>query len=124
MKSLIQNGEVAKSTIHGFGVFAKREIRKGETIEECPYIVSDPEEKNPERIQSYLFSGPTKRTTLILLGYGCVYNHSKNNNADYYSNDKKKVIVFYATRKIMKGEEIFSNYGKAYWKTRGIVPKH
>ena len=124
MKPLIQHGEVAKSTIHGFGVFAKKNFRKGDTIEECPYIVSGQEKKHPKKVQEYLFSGPTKKTTLILLGYGCVYNHSKNNNADYYSDDKKKVIVFYAIKKIKKGEEIFSNYGKLYWKSRGIKPKH
>jgi len=124
MKPLIQNGKAGKSAIHGFGVFAKKKFSKGDIIEECPYIISDREKKNPKKIQNYLFSGPTKKTTLILLGYGCVYNHSKNNNADYYSDDKKKVIVFYARKKIKKGEEIFTNYGKAYWKTRNIKPKH
>ena len=123
MRPLVQNSKAGKSRIHGFGAFAAKTLRKGDTIEECPYIMSDAEEKNPERIQPYLFSGPTKRTTMLILGYGCVYNHAENFNADFYSDEKKKVIVFYATNPIKKGEEIFINYGKEYWKTRHRKPK-
>jgi uncharacterized protein len=123
MKTLIQNAYVNKSNIHGWGVFAKKNIRKGGIIEECPILVSAAEEKNPAEIQAYLFSGDTDDTTIIILGYGCIYNHSAKNNADYYSDDDKNVIVFIANRNIKQDEEIFINYGRQYWKSRGKQPK-
>jgi SET domain-containing protein len=123
MKALIQHSEANKSTIHGFGAFAKKDLRKGNTIEECPIIVTADEEHNPEQVRAYLFLGQKKNTCMIILGYGCVYNHSDKNNADYYFDKKKNVMVFYAIKKIKKGEEIFTNYGKNYWKTRGRLPK-
>jgi uncharacterized protein len=123
MKSLIQNTYVKRSAIHGWGVFAAKDIRKGGIVEECPFLVTAAEEKNPAEIQSYLFSGDTDDTTMIILGYGCVYNHSSKHNADYWSDDDKNVIVFTARRKIKKDEEIFINYGRQYWKARGKTPK-
>jgi uncharacterized protein len=123
MKALIQNVYVNRSKIHGWGVFAKKNIRKGGIIEECPFIVSAAEEKNPIEIQAYLFSGDTDDSTVIILGYGCIYNHSATNNADYYSDDDKNVIVFVANRNIKQDEEIFINYGRQYWKSRGKKPK-
>jgi SET domain-containing protein len=123
MTYLIQNSKAGRSKVHGFGGFAAKNLRKGDTIEECPYIISDAEEKNPERLQPYLFGGQTSRTTMLILGYGCVYNHSENSNADYYIDDKKRVIVFYTIKTIKKGEEIFINYGKDYWKSRRQRPK-
>jgi uncharacterized protein len=123
MKPLVQNTYVNKSVIHGWGVFAKRDIRKGAIIEECPFIISAAEEKNPAEIQSYLFSGDTDDETVIILGYGCIYNHSSKNNADYYADDRKNIIEFVAKRNIKKGEEIFINYGRQYWKVRGKSPR-
>src|SRR5215216_140012 len=102
MKPLVQNTYVNKSTIHGWGVFASKDIRKGGIIEECPFLLTAAEEKHPEEIQSYLFSGDTDDQTVIILGYGCIYNHSSKNTADYFSDDEKNVIVFVAKRRIKK----------------------
>ena len=123
MKPLVQNTYVNKSTIHGWGVFAKKDIRKGGLIEECPILVSAAEQKNPAEIQGYLFAGDTDDTTMIILGYGCIYNHSAKRNADYYIDDETQVISFVARRTIKKDEEIFIDYGRKYWKSRGSLPK-
>jgi SET domain-containing protein len=123
MKSLVQNSYVNKSKIHGWGSFAKKDMRKGALIEQCPFIVSGPEEKNAKEIQSYLFTGDADDTTMIILGYGCIYNHSANHNADYYIDEERNVIEFVARRAIKKDEEIFIDYGKDYWKARGREPK-
>src|SRR4051812_19227321 len=123
MKALIQNGYVNRSTIHGWGVFAGKDIRKGGIIEECPFLLTAAEEKNPKEIQSYLFSADTDANTVIILGYGSIYNHSSKHTAEYFSDDEKNVIVFTAKRRIKKGEEIFINYGRQYWKARGKSPK-
>jgi SET domain-containing protein len=122
MIRLIQNVKAAKSKVHGFGAFAAKNLRNHDNIEECPFIVSDQEDKNPERLQRYLFSGQTKKTTMLILGYGCIYNHADANNADYYYDDEKNVIVFYATAPIKKGKEIFVNYGNDYWASRRKKP--
>jgi SET domain-containing protein len=123
MKSLIQNTSVNQSSIHGWGVFANKTIRKGGIIEECPYIETTAEEKHPAEIQRYLFSGQKKDTTMIILGYGGVYNHSQNYNADFFFDDEKNVIVFVGRRKINKGEEIFIDYGRHYWDSRKRIPR-
>ena len=40
MNSLILNPkiEVKKSNVHGYGVFAKEDIKQGEILEECHFI--------------------------------------------------------------------------------------
>jgi SET domain-containing protein len=123
MKSLVQNSYVNKSKIHGWGAFARKDIRKGGLIEQCPFIVSADEDKHPKELQSYLFTGDADDTTMIILGYGCVYNHSANNNADYYIDEDRNVIEFVANRSIKKDEEIFIDYGNDYWEARGREPK-
>jgi SET domain-containing protein len=123
MKPLVQNTYVGKSPVHGWGVFAKKDIRKGGIIEECPFIFSAAEEKNPAEIQAYLFAGDTDDVTVIILGYGCVYNHSAKHSANYYSDDDRGIITFVASRTIKKDEEIFIDYGKQYWKSRGKKPR-
>lgn len=122
MKPLKLNSYVAISTVHGWGGFAAKDIRKGGIIEECPYVDTVSEEKHPDQVGAYLFEGDKKNTTMMVLGYGAVYNHSAKCNADYHLNKKKKVLVFYALKNIKKGEEIFTDYGKEYWKSRKKKP--
>jgi SET domain-containing protein len=123
MKKLIQNVNVGLSPVHRFGVYAVADIDKGDVFEECPFIITGEEEKHPTIVQEYLFSGDTSKNTLIVFGYGSIYNHSKKNNADYFHDEKLDVISFYARKKIKKGEEIFVNYGSKYWKSRDSKPK-
>ncbi len=123
MKPLIQNSFVAKSAVHRWGGFAGKDIRRGGIIEECPYIESEAEGKHPEAILSYLFAGQKKGTTMFILGYGAIYNHSDQSNAEYYFNDVKNVVVFTAKRNLKKGEEIFVDYGRDYWSSRKKNPK-
>ena len=112
---------VAKqSPIHGLGVFATEDIEKGEVIEECPFL------KLPTKrgdinytLIDYTFVWPKSDdwdSHIISLGYGSLYNHSTNPNANWDSDLEKNVIKFYSTKKIEKGEEIFIYYGdENYW---------
>jgi uncharacterized protein len=122
-KPLIQNVYVKRSAVHGWGVFAAKDIRKGGIIEECPFIKTASEEENPIQIQHYLFSGETDNDCIIILGYGCIYNHSSRPNADYYTDEEMNIIFFEARKMIKKDEEVFINYGHLYWKSRGKIPK-
>lgn len=114
-KELFQNKlTVKKSNIHGYGVFADKAIKKGELIEECYMLVSKGGDKV---LEDYYFDAKGKYA--IFLGYGCIYNHSDDPNADYKLNIKQRVVTIKATRNIAKGEEIFVTYGDEWFSSRG-----
>ena len=111
--------EVRPSKIHNKGVFANYNIKKGDLIEIAPYIVIT--DKNGVNEYVYLY---TKTNTFCLVfGYGSVYNHSANNNVDFYVDNENNNFEYYANRDIKKGEELFVTYGEQYWTSRNIVPK-
>ncbi|VVC75606.1 hypothetical protein AQUSIP_08960 [Aquicella siphonis] len=120
MKSkLFQNKlAVKKSPMHGYGVFAEKTIRKGEKIEECYMIVSRGGDK---KLEDYYFDANGKYA--IFTGFGIIYNHSDDPNADYKINMKSRVVTFKAVRTIHKGEEIFVSYGDEWFSSRGLKPK-
>lgn len=109
-----------------YGMFATELIKKGEIIENCPIIVEKQSTlKNAGRLSDYYFDMPDK-ICAFPLGYGGVYNHSKNYNADTplkNFNLKKRIMTVTANRDILPGEEVTLTYGDNYWKTRGINPR-
>ena len=128
MSALIFNKIYAdNSPIHGYGVFASEDISKGEIIEECPVIKLNNTkfEELPKGIQEYAFSWKfgISQIPSIVMGYGGVYNHSDNNNLEYYSDNAKNVMVYKSNRDINKGEELFVNYGQEYFNITGIEKK-
>lgn len=109
---------VKKSSTHGYGVFAGKKIRKGEIIEECYIIVSKGGDK---KLEDYYFDA--NRKYAIFTGFGIIYNHSDDPNADYKLNLKTRVVTIKAERTIPKGNEIFISYGDEWFKSRGFKPK-
>jgi uncharacterized protein len=102
----------SKSKVHGFGVFAKSNIKKGEIIEICPVVVLSPAESkllDRTSLGQYYFDFG-KNQYAFCLGYGAVYNHSYKPNAMFKTNLKKTTIIFRSITEIKKGEEIFTNY--------------
>lgn len=99
----------------GRGVFAARRFRKGEVIELCPVIpMETSEEKHLERtvLRHYIFAwGPRQERPCVVLGFGSLYNHSLDPNADFEQVRGRTQIKFFATRDIKKGEQIFIDYG-------------
>lgn len=117
-RKLFQNKIVVKkSSMHGYGVFADKTFKKGEIIEECYLIVSKGGDKG---LEDYYFDANGKYA--MLTGFGCIYNHLDEPNADYTINTKRKFATFKAEQKIRKGEEIFISYGDDWFKTRDITP--
>lgn len=109
-----------ESPIHGLGVFATENIEKGEIIEECPFLILPIKRGDINyTLIDYTFVWPKTndwKSHIICLGYGSLYNHSENQNADWGSDLEKNVVKFFATKKINKGEEIFIYYGdENYW---------
>lgn len=111
--------EIRESTIHRYGVFAVKAIKPGQLIEECPIIIVD---KNVDDLKNYLFKWETKEPNkaAIALGYGCVYNHATNPNAEHEYDTDKQMIIFKAERFIAPGEEIFISYGQTWFADRGM----
>ncbi|TAK78347.1 MAG: SET domain-containing protein-lysine N-methyltransferase [Gammaproteobacteria bacterium] len=109
---------VKKSPTHGYGVFAGKTIKKGEKIEECYIIISKGGDKV---LEDYYFDARGKNA--IFTGFGIIYNHSDEPNADYTINVKKRVATIKAAEIIRKGEEIFVSYGEKWFSSRGLKPK-
>lgn len=106
--------EVRNSNIHGKGVFAKQFIKKGEILEECHYIKLQEKDydKVDNELKKYIFAWPihTNESMALVLGYGSIYNHSKDNNATWKTDLDKNCFIFYSTKDIDIDEEIFIDY--------------
>lgn len=101
----------------GRGVIATDDIKRDEIIEYCPIVfISEKEtsffEKEKTILKFYWLLQPETKKSCVILGYGSLYNHSKNPNAevDYDIKILKDYLFFRALKKIKKGEEIVFNY--------------
>ena len=106
---------VDDSYIHGRGVFASEFIKAGEILEECHFLELENGLQYPEILHRHFFSWPkgADGKLAICLGYGSIFNHSDNeSNADWQTDTLKNKIIFFTTRNIEAGEEIFTNYQK------------
>jgi len=104
---------VKKSDIHGWGVFTNLNIKKGEIVEEC-VIPYDLIPINSNILSKYRYVWPSRENYdhwCIALGFGSIYNHSKEKeNISWDINEKKRIMVFTAIKNIKKGEELLFNY--------------
>jgi len=110
---------VKRSRLHGYGVFAGKNFKKGEVIEDCYFILS---KGGDDGIEDFYFD--VRGRYAVFLGYGSIYNHSDDPNADYFINVKDRVTTFKADRPIKKGEEISISYGDDWFSLRGKKPRH
>ncbi len=104
--------EVRWTRKKGRGVFARQKIGKGAVIERAPIILLPTKEVFDSSVEpklaGYVFEWG-KDTVAVVLGYGSLYNHSYQPNAEYYDSGRL-TQVFTALRDIRKGEEITVNY--------------
>jgi uncharacterized protein len=94
------------------GVFAVRDIKKGELIHEAPVLpYPNKEHVHIEKtlLADYAFEYGINHSCL-LLGYGMLFNHAYQPNADYEINFPNHTFDFYAYKDIKAGEEILINY--------------
>lgn len=112
---------VKKSSLHGFGVFAGKNYKKNEKIEECIIIIVPKRNSSNKILDDYYFD--TKKKYALLTGFGSIYNHADEPNADYSINLRKRIATIKAIQPIKKGEEIFVSYGDEWFKSRGLKPK-
>lgn len=112
---LIQNQLVVKrSPIHGYGVFAGKNINNEEIVEECYALLND--ECYAGFMDYYFCFG---EQCALLTGFGSIYNHSDQPNAYTVFDEDSGVFTFYACQPIVAGEEIFINYGPDWFTGRG-----
>ncbi len=118
--------EVRKSPVHGMGVFAKKAIKKNEVLEEDHFIlVKGDWQKLPKLVKEYIFGWTkdlpdSKSKAAVVFGTGALYNSSPKPNATWETNVKKGRFIFYATKDIKAGQEIFIDYGPEYWESRDM----
>jgi len=114
--------EVRKSSIEGYGVFAKEDIKKGELLEECHYCELE-EYIDDDNFHRYFYSffdgelpnGQKRERHCIIFGYAPLYNSAiKLEDRSVYWKFKKhinyKIFVLQATKDIKKDEELLQWY--------------
>ncbi len=112
--------QIRRSSVHGWGVFAKEDIMADEILEEVPFLILPINKGEVSSLMiDYRFNYPSGldwNHQVLPLGFGCFYNHSENPSALWYSEEDSEIFVFKSTRMIPKGEEIFVYYGDInYW---------
>ncbi|MEZ5042407.1 MAG: SET domain-containing protein [Saprospiraceae bacterium] len=105
---------IAPSPLGGRGVFTNGFIEEGSIIEICPVLVLPGKEKkllDKSLLYNYYFMwGEDDEECALLLGYGSIYNHSYQPNAEYRPDFEEKMMRFYALVDIEAGAEIKVNY--------------
>ncbi len=116
---------VGPSLISGRGVFAERPFASGELVERCEVLripASQLEAVQQTVLSHYLFScDDGSGDVSIALGYGSVYNHSDDANAEYVKDGQINLIVITARRGIAAGEEVTVTYQRV-WLMDGRAP--
>lgn len=118
MKNELFSGklQVRKSPIQGYGVFAQQDFATGACIEECR-VIRVIHHKNPGFV-NYVFKGDEEGISLCPLGYGAIYNHSPEANAEYAYVPEHEIMRYSARKNIKAGEEIFISYGQSWFDCR------
>jgi len=118
------NCYVAASPISGYGVFASKDLKAGDIIEECPVVILDGTHSNNKDwvLNRYAFTWSCScdicrtngQSMCMPMGNGMIYNHSDEPNAYYIQDTFFRIFRFYAFRDINKDEEITWYYGAGY----------
>jgi|LULM01.1.fsa_nt_gb SET domain-containing protein len=117
--------EVRRSSIHGYGVFAKEDISSGEILEECYYLdLGQFWSKVPTRLKDYVYavtkaSRGASSSSAVVLGNAMIYNHSEDYSVEYRCDTGAKTFTYWANKDIKADEELFTTYGEnSYSATR------
>lgn len=104
--------EIRRSDRNGWGVFARRNIKKYSLLEEVPIIVIDAEKMvGIDECLKYSY-GFSDTQNMIGLGFAGLYNHSFDPNANWKKDHVNMIMEHFAIKDIAAGEEILINYGE------------
>ncbi|MEK7525986.1 MAG: SET domain-containing protein [Patescibacteria group bacterium] len=101
------------SKTKGRGVYAMKNFKAGEIIEKCPVLKLTPRERKwceKTIMATYIYPWRSTRSAAVVFGYGSIYNHSFEPNADWKQNFRDNTMTYRAIKSIKKGEEILINY--------------
>jgi hypothetical protein len=105
---------IAPSPLGGRGVFTAEPIPAGSIIEICPVLVlplKDRTHLDQTKLHDYYFIwGEEDNQCAIVLGFGSLYNHAYEPNAEYAPDFGSSTLDFYALQTIAAGTEITVNY--------------
>lgn len=93
----------------GRGVFANKNIKKGEIIEKTYFLMGSMKDLKVGIYRDYIYKLTDADAVGFPLGNGGLYNTSKNNNAVVRSYGDR--LYVYAIKDIKKDDEIFVCYG-------------
>ena len=126
MKNILYRNEIEirKSKVHGYGVFAKKDIMAGEILEECHYTKLS--SKDIDNVDSkYTWYWPKRRGDngakpphsfrAFLFGYASLYNSAEkveDRMVNYYTSEEDNIFIFECVKNIKKDQEILSWYNK------------
>lgn len=107
--------EVKHSPLHGKGVYAKRNIEKGEIIVESHMALIHVNENLPEVLATLQFPWTDEYDAICLSDVGSFFNHASQPSAEIIDRDfTNQVQTFGAKTAILKGDEITIYYNHAF----------
>ncbi len=107
--------EVKESPLHGKGVFAKRNIAKGELLVKSDMALIHVNENLPEILATLQFPWTDEYDAICLSDAGSFFNHTSQPNAEIQERDFTKLTqTFVAKKAILKGSEITIYYNDAF----------
>ena len=112
IETLIKLAVPGRSPIHGWGLFACRDITADEVVDETPLLVVGT--RSPSGLSGHVYLLDDGRKA-IPLGDGILINESENPNVAADLDDDLEVVYLWALRDIEAGEELTMSYdGSAY----------
>ena len=107
--------EVKQSPLHGKGVFATRNITKGELLARCDMALIHVNENLPEVLATLQFPWIEEYDAICISDVGSFFNHSSDPSAEVFERDFENLIqTFVAKTDIDKGTEITNYYNDAF----------
>ncbi len=107
--------EIKDSPLHGKGVFAQRNIQKGEIIVKSHMVLVHINENLPEALATLQFKWTEDYDAICLSDAGSFFNHSSNPSAEIIDRDYDNLVqTFCAKSDIIKGSEITIYYNEAF----------
>ena len=108
---LTDNTYVQRSEVHGWGVFAKADIKEGDVIMEC-VIPMEGLDGDMMLMRGYRFSTENDGEDTIPLGNAAVINYGKGDNANcvWQINTADRLYRGLASKDIPKDTEVLWDY--------------
>ncbi len=105
---------VAETEKKGRGMFCANDIEAGALIEICP-LIKIPSDQVPDLDKTVLYNyyfllDKSENPACIALGYGSIYNHSDQPNAEVLMDSDASTMFVECTKTIPSGSEILINY--------------